>query len=103
MKHLELILDVFVSVGDKELYTVVKPIENYPCVVFMNGHNRNPFPMSDVRHVKNLQQYINKVRSLIVAHASSSTNVKLLIPRGSMNKQKLEEEWGRAGTAVVEF
>ena len=93
----------FVSVGDKELYTVVKPIENYPCVIFMNGHNRNPFPMSDVRHVKNLQQYINKVRSLIVAHASSSTNVKLLIPRGSMNKQKLEEEWGRAGTAVVEF
>ncbi len=92
-----------VSVGDKELYTVIKPIENYPCVIFMNGHNRNPFPMSDVRHVKNLQQYINKVRSLIVAHASSSTNVKLLIPRGSMNKQKLEEEWGRAGTAVVEF
>ena len=93
----------FVSVGDKELYTVIKPIEHYPCVIFMNGHNRNPFPMSDVRHVKNLQQYINKVRSLIVAHASSSTNVKLLIPRGSMNKQKLEEEWGRAGTAVIEF
>ena len=53
--------------------------------------------------VKGLQSYINKIRSLIVAHASSSTNVKLLIPRGSMNKRQLEEEWGRAGTAVIEF
>ena len=69
----------------------------------MNNHNRNPYPLSDVRMVKGLQSYINKIRSLIVAHASSSTNVKLLIPRGSMNKRQLEEEWGRAGTAVIEF
>jgi hypothetical protein len=69
----------------------------------MNRHNRNPYPISDVRLVKGLQEYINKVRSLIVAHASSSTNVKLLIPRGSMNKKQLEEEWARAGTAVIEF
>ena len=69
----------------------------------MNNHNRNPYPLSDVRMVKGLQEYINKIRSLIVAHASSSTNVKLLIPRGSMNRKNLEEEWGRAGTAVIEY
>jgi hypothetical protein len=69
----------------------------------MNRHNRNPYPISDVRLVKGLQEYINKIRSLIVAHASSSTNVKLLIPRGSMDKRQLEEEWGRAGTAVIEY
>ena len=49
------------------------------------------------------RQYINKVRSLIIAHASSSTNVKLLIPRGSVDKRNLEQEWAKAGTAVVEF
>ena len=91
------------SVGDHQLYMVTLPIEHYPIVTFMNRHNRNPFPISDVRLVKGLQEYINKIRSLIVAHASSSTNVKLLIPRGSMNKQQLEAEWARAGTAVIEF
>tara|TARA_Y100000004_G_scaffold35478_1_gene37995 strand:+ start:822 stop:3071 length:2250 start_codon:yes stop_codon:yes gene_type:complete len=91
------------SVGDEYLYSITMPIEEYPIIPFMNRHNRNPYPMSDVRLVKGLQEYINKIRSLIVAHASSSTNVKLLIPRGSMNKRQLEEEWGRAGTAVIEY
>tara|TARA_R100000655_G_scaffold1570_1_gene5946 strand:- start:2900 stop:5125 length:2226 start_codon:yes stop_codon:yes gene_type:complete len=92
-----------VAVGDKEMYSTIKPIEHYPIVAFMNGHNRNPFPISDVRLVKGLQEYINKIRSLIIAHASSSTNVKLLIPRGSMDRKELEEQWGRAGTAVIEY
>ena len=92
-----------ISVGDVYLYSIILPIEDYPVVPFMNGHNRNPYPTSDVRLVRGLQEYINKIRSLIVAHASSSTNVKLLIPRGSMNKKQLEEEWAKAGTAVIEF
>ena len=92
-----------VSVGDTKLFMVTLPIEEYPIVPFMNGFNRNPYPLSDVRLVKGLQEYINKIRSLIVAHASSSTNVKLLIPRGSMDRKLLEAEWGKAGTAVIEF
>ena len=92
-----------VSAGGELLFDAVLPLEDYPIITMMNNHNRNPFPQSDVRMVKGLQSYINKIRSLIVAHASSSTNVKLLIPRGSMNRKQLEEEWGRAGTAVIEF
>ena len=92
-----------VSIGDHKLFLAYLPIEEYPIIPFMNGFNRNPYPMSDVRLVKGLQEYINKIRSLIVAHASSSTNVKLLIPRGSMDKAHLESEWGKAGTAVIEF
>ena len=92
-----------VTVGGELLFIHALPIEDYPIITIMNNHNRNPYPMSDVRMVKGLQSYINKIRSLIIAHASSSTNVKLLIPRGSMNKKQLEEEWGRAGTAVIEF
>jgi len=91
------------SVGDTLLFQAIYPVEHYPLVPIMNRHNRNPYPISDVRLVKGLQEYINKIRSLIVAHASSSTNVKLLIPRGSMDKRQLEEEWGRAGTAVIEY
>tara|TARA_R110000751_G_scaffold261987_1_gene361242 strand:+ start:799 stop:3009 length:2211 start_codon:yes stop_codon:yes gene_type:complete len=96
-------VEQLVSVGDQELFTIVLPIEEYPIVTIMNGWNRNPFPLSDVRLVKGLQEYINKIRSLIIAHASTSTNTKLLIPRGAINKKQLEEDWGKAGTAVIEF
>ncbi len=92
-----------VHVGDEELFKVNLPIEEYPIVPNMKGWNRNPYPISDVRLVKGLQEYINKIRSLIIAHASTSTNTKLLIPRGAINRKQLEEDWGRAGTAVIEF
>ena len=92
-----------IVVGDQLIVDYVKPISDYPLLPLMNHHDRNPFPQSDVRLVKGLQEYINKIRSLIIAHASSSTNVKLLIPRGSVDKRNLEQEWGKAGTAVVEY
>ncbi len=92
-----------ITIGDQLVVDYVKPIKYYPLLTLMNHHDRNPFPQSDVRLVKGLQEYINKIRSLIIAHASSSTNVKLLIPRGSVDKRNLEREWGKAGTAVVEF
>jgi hypothetical protein len=93
----------FVCVGGQMLFETVMPISYYPLVPMMNRHNRNPYPMSDVRLVKGLQEYINKLRSLLIAHASSSTNTKLLVPRGSINKAQLETEWSRAGTGVLEF
>ena len=96
-------IQMIVSVGDKLLYTRVLPCEDYPIVLMQNIHNRNPYPESDVRLYRPLQEYVNKIRSLIIAHASTSTNVKLLIPRGSVDKKQIEEEWGRAGTSVIEF
>ena len=92
-----------VSVGDNLLYERVLPTEEYPIIPLMNIHHRNPYPESDVRLFRPLQEYINKIRSLIIAHASTSTNVKLLIPRGSADIRMIEEEWGRAGTSVIEF
>jgi len=91
------------SVGRVMLAIQIMDIDEYPIVTLMNRHNRNPYPMSDVRFIKPIQEYINKITSLIIAHASSSTNTKLLIPRGSMNRRQLEEEWSRAGTGVIEY
>lgn len=82
---------------------VVLNIDTYPIVPLIHGHHRNPYPTSPTRDSKDLQRYINKLRSLMIAHASSSTNIKLLIPRGSTDKRQLEMEWGKAGTAVIEF
>jgi len=91
------------SIGGLLVDHSIMDIDDYPIVPLMNRHNRNPYPMSDVRFVKPIQEYINKLTSLIIAHASSSTNTKLLIPRGSMDRKQLEEEWSRAGTGVIEY
>jgi len=90
-------------VGWAPYKNIIMNIDAYPIVPLVHGHQRNPYPISPSRDSKDLQRYINKLRSLMMAHASSSTNIKLLIPRGSTNKKQLESEWGKAGTAVIEF
>tara|TARA_R110002020_G_scaffold110582_2_gene255354 strand:+ start:31 stop:1011 length:981 start_codon:yes stop_codon:yes gene_type:complete len=54
--------------------------------------------------VKGLQEYINKIRSLIIAHATTSTNMKVLIPAGSVDMAEFEEKWAQPGVGIeVDF
>ena len=93
-----------VIMGDKLLYSRILPIDQYPLVFFMNQHTRTPYPMSDVRMVKGMQEYINKTRSLIIAHATTSTNTKILIPSGSVDMREFEQKWAQPGVAIeVDF
>jgi len=89
-----------VIVGDKKLYSRILPIDKYPIIPIMNVHTRTPYPMSDVRMVKGLQEYINKTRSLIIAHATTSTNTKILVPEGSVDMKDFEEKWAQPGVAI---
>ena len=89
-----------VIVGDKLLYKRILPIGKYPIIPIMNIHTRTPYPMSDVRMVKGLQEYINKTRSLIIAHATTSTNTKILVPEGSVDMKDFEEKWAQPGVAI---
>ena len=89
-----------VVIGDKLLYSRVLPTDTYPIVPFMNIHTRTPYPTSDVRMVKGLQEYINKTRSLIVAHATTSTNTKILVPEGSVDMADFETKWAQPGVAI---
>ena len=93
-----------VVIGDQLLYKRVLPIEHYPIVPFMNIHTRTPYPMSDIRMCKDMQEYINKTRSLIIAHATTSTNVKILVPAGSVDMREFESKWSQPGVAIeVDF
>ena len=93
-----------VVIGDQLLYKRVLPTEHYPIVTFMNIHTRTPYPMSDVRMCKDMQEYINKTRSLIIAHATTSTNVKILVPAGSVDMREFEQKWSQPGVAIeVDF
>ena len=89
-----------VIVGDTHLYSRVLPLEDYPIVPIMNVHTRTPYPVSDVRMIKGLQEYINKTRSLIIAHATTSTNTKILVPEGSVDMKDFEEKWAQPGVAI---
>ena len=89
-----------VVIGDKKLYSRILPTEDYPIVPFCNIHTRTPYPVSDVRMVRDMQEYINKTRSLIVAHATTSTNTKILIPEGSVDMKEFEEKWAQPGVAI---
>ena len=89
-----------VIIGETLLYSRVLPLENYPLVPIMNIHTRTPYPTSDVRLIKGLQEYINKTRSLIIAHATTSTNTKILVPEGSVDMKDFEEKWAQPGVAI---
>ena len=89
-----------VVIGDKLLYKRILPIENYPIIPFINIHTRTPYPVSDVRLVKGMQEYINKTRSLIIAHATTSTNTKILVPEGSVDMAEFEQKWAQPGVAI---
>ena len=93
-----------VVMGDTYLYGRTLPLEHYPIIPFCNIHTRTPYPVSDVRLVKGIQEYINKTRSLIIAHATTSTNMKVLVPAGSVDIKEFEEKWAQPGVAVeVDF
>jgi hypothetical protein len=50
--------------------------------------------------VKGMQEYINKTRSLIIAHATTSTNTKILVPEGSVDMAEFEQKWAQPGVAI---
>jgi hypothetical protein len=90
------------SAGGKLLWKGILPISNYPIVTFMAKHNRNPYPISIVRLGKGLNEYINKLRQLIVAWTTNATGQTLLVNMGSgIDQNELEASLSRAGTKVI--
>lgn len=92
------------SVGnDVFLYKRILPCEDYPIVSIMSIHNRNPFPESDVRMYRGQQEYINKLNSLVIAHTTNATNVKVFVPQGVIDKKTMERNFAKAGAAFIEY
>jgi len=89
-----------IIIGETLLYSRILPTKHYPIVPICNLHTRTPYPTSDVRMIKGLQEYINKTRSLIIAHATTSTNTKILVPEGSVDMKDFEEKWAQPGVAI---
>ncbi len=89
-------------VGATTLYERILNTEDYPIIPYCNIHTGSPFPMSDVRIVKDKQKALNKINSIIIAHASLSTNSKLIVNRGSGDVKDIEKRWTIPGS-IHEF
>lgn len=92
-----------ITIGNKHLFSGYLPTEHYPIIPINNMWNRTPYPVSDVSMVRSLQEMINKLNSLIVANAASSTNQKVLLPRGAQDKSRIESELNKSGSTVIEY
>lgn len=104
VKIMQTVVRQYVVCGDSLLFEGILELEQYPVVFFMNLYNRTPYPMSDVRMVRSLQEEINKTRSLIIAHATTSTTNKILLQRGSVDLEDFEDRWASPTSAMeVDF
>lgn len=92
-----------ITIGKAEYSNELLKIDNHPIVSIMNHHNRTPYPMSDVRFVRGIQEQINKIESLIIAHAANSTNVKVFLPNGAVDREEIQREFAKAGSGVMYF
>jgi hypothetical protein len=59
--------------------------------------------MSDVEYVRPLQDSINKLHSQIIANLANSTNVKVLVPRGSIDTDQVKLDFAKSGAALIEY
>jgi len=92
------------TIGGKTAFEDILPIEDYPIVTFMLHSQRNPYPMSDVRLVRPLQEQKNKIASLKMAYITNIVNVKYFVPQGNGKLRKeIEERGGKAGFQVFEY
>lgn len=92
-----------VAVGQIILYTRVLNTDVFPIVPVPNIWTNTPYPMSDVRKGKAMQRFLNKMHSLLTAHAQSSAGLKLLIPQGAVQDiEQLERDWANPN-ATIEY
>jgi hypothetical protein len=81
------------TIGNVLAYEGVIPTTNYPLVPLMFNYDRGPYPVSSIRRVKGIQEYINDMTTLIVAHMEKTTNFKVGYVRGMYNEQDLNAMW----------
>lgn len=104
------VLAKYISVGEfgKKFY---QPIDSYTLTPFINEFNNTPYPLGDVDFLYGLQRAINKFILLAILNGTLANSLKIMAPRGSINKEQwkkdypipgaiLDYEWTRDGQPV---
>ena len=75
--------------------------EKYPVIPVSYRHYGNPYTISLTRFMRGLQQEVNHRRSLMIAHATASTNNKILLPTGSVaDVEKFQVDWSKPNSVM---
>lgn len=75
-----------VSAGeDTFLFSEVMPLEDYPVIPVPNVWIGTPYPLSDVTYMRGIQDEINKRRSLMILHQTSTASSKWIAEEGSID------------------
>lgn len=92
-----------IMLGNQIIATETLPTRYYTVIPVPYVHNGNPYTISLTRKMKGLQQEVNYRRSLMIAHATASTNAKVFLPMGSVaDPKKLEVDWAKPN-ALIEY
>ena len=92
------------SAGSSLIENKVLPMDSPPVYPLMNHHNRNPYPLGDVIFIRGNQEYVNKMRSLVIAHATKTIGSTLFIPRtAGLNRKQIEAGLASADTSVFDI
>lgn len=73
------------SVSNKLLYHSILPVDEYPIVPLVNVHTGTPYAMGEPAFLLGQQDMINKLASLMIAHAQTSTNPKIFMEKGTVD------------------
>lgn len=91
------------AIGWNVLYSRVLKIPHYPITPLINNFDRTVVPTADVARVRGLQEYLNNIRQLIVAHAALTTNFKIGYPRGGYDEKDLINKWRDRGNPFIPY
>jgi hypothetical protein len=76
-----------VSAGERTLIGQwILPTEHYPIIPVPNYWTGTPYPLSDIRYLRGMQDEINKRRSLMILNAALSSSNKWLYEKGSIDE-----------------
>jgi len=91
------------SVSNKLLYHSILPVDEYPIVPFVNVYTGTPYAMGEPAFLLGQQDMINKLASLMIAHAQTSTNPKIFMEKGTVDDvDTFREDYTKPGI-VLEY
>lgn len=90
----------YIVADDVLISRKVLPLDNYPLTPFMVLHTRTPFPMSDVRLARPIQDRMNALDMAIMTHTQNAATLKVIYNSASIDKEDFNRQWKSPGIGV---
>lgn len=95
-------VQLVITIGGMEYANLNMPISEYPIIPLNNHHDRNPYSLSDITFVRPMQDVLNKLNMQILSNLATSSNQKIIVERGSIDRKDVERQIAKSGPAVIE-